>query len=118
PLIIAGPVDRSNHQFTELLPAIREIVNKQQLLVSRLAKEATELLEEDPQSWEAGYKLLQCYKGMPKHNRYMKLREDPANQKLQDKVERELMLQKKMREIEEELYFMVEERNRQIDLTE
>jgi len=77
PLIIAGPVDRSNQQYEVLVPAIRELVSKQQMLVSRLVKEAAELLEQDPQSFEAGVKLLQCAKGMPKHNRYMKLREEP-----------------------------------------
>ncbi|MDK2972263.1 MAG: preprotein translocase subunit SecA [Candidatus Sumerlaeota bacterium] len=118
PLIIAGPVDRSNQQYEQLLAPVREIVSKQQMLVSRLAKEAADLLDEDPDSWEAGVRLLQCYKGMPKHNRYMKLREDPANQKLQDRVERELMLEKRIRELEEELYFTVDERNRQLDLTE
>jgi preprotein translocase subunit SecA len=118
PLIIAGPVDRSNQQYEQLLAPVRELVNKQQLIVSRFAKEAGELLEKDPSSWEAGYRLLQCYKGMPKHNRYMKLREEPGNQKLQDRVERELMLEKRIRELEEELFFVVDERNRQIDLTE
>ncbi len=118
PLIIAGPVDRSNKQYEKLVPLIRELVNKQQMLVSRLTKEAQDLLDKDPNSWEAGAKLLQCYKGMPKHNRFMKLREDPKNQKLQDKVERELMLEKRIKELEEELFFVVEERNRQIDLTD
>ncbi|MCB2153654.1 preprotein translocase subunit SecA [bacterium] len=118
PLIIAGPVDRSTHQYDKLLPMVRELVNKQQMLVGRLAKEAQDLLEEDPDSWEGGYKLLLCGKGMPKHNRYMKLREDPHNNKLQDKIENQLMLEKKMRELEKELYFMVEEKNRQLELTE
>jgi len=118
PLIIAGPVDRSNQQYEQLVPMIRDLVNKQQLLVSRLVKEATDLLQKDPASFEAGVKMLQCHKGMPKHNRYMKLREEPRNQKLQDRVERELMLEKKIPEIEAELFFVVEEKNRQIDLSE
>ncbi|MDX1971411.1 MAG: preprotein translocase subunit SecA [Candidatus Sumerlaeia bacterium] len=118
PLIIAGPVDRSNKQYEVLVPMIRELVNKQQILVSKLVKEATDLLAQDPKSWEAGTKLLMCEKGMPKHVRYMKLREDPQNQKLMRKVEAELMMNKQMRELEEELYFVLEEKNHQIDLTE
>lgn len=118
PLIIAGPVDRSNKQYEVLVPMIRELVNKQQMLVSRLVKEATEHLQQDPKSWDGGTKLLMCEKGMPKHNRYMKLREDPQNQKLTRKVEAELMMNKRVRELEEELYFIVEEKNNQITLTE
>ncbi len=118
PLIIAGPVDRSNKQYEVLVPMIRELVNKQQMLVSRLVKEATEHLQEDPKSWDGGTKLLMCEKGMPKHNRYMKLREDPQNQKLIRKVEAELMMNKRVRELEDEMFFIVEEKNHQIDLTE
>lgn len=118
PLIIAGPVDRSNKQYEVLVPMIRELVNKQQMLVSRLVKEATDHLQVDPKSWDGGTKLLMCEKGMPKHNRYMKMREDPQNQKLIRKVEAELMMNKRVRELEEELFFVVEEKNNQIDLTE
>ncbi len=118
PLIIAGPVDRSNTQYEQLVPAIRDIVNKQQMLVSRLVKEVTDMLEKDPDDIEAGVKLLQCHKGMPKHNRYMKLIEEPKLQKLRDKAERELMLEKKIPEMEADLFFVVEERNRSIDLTD
>jgi preprotein translocase subunit SecA len=118
PLIIAGPVDRSNKQYEELIPKVRELVGKQTMLVNGFAKEASDLLEKDPTDWEAGLKLLLCYKGMPKHNKYMKLREEPRFQKLQDKVEAELMLQKRIVQLEEELYFVVDERNRQLHLTE
>jgi len=118
PLIIAGPVDRSNKQYTKLVPMIREIVNKQQVLVSKTAKEAEELLESDPESWEGGLNLLMCEKGMPKHNRYMKLRENAANQRLTQSVEAELMRSKSLRELEEKLFFVVEEKNHQISLTE
>jgi preprotein translocase subunit SecA len=118
PLIIAGPVDRSNKQYEELVPKVRDLVGKQTMLVNGFAKEATDLLEKDPSDWEGGLKMLLCYKGMPKHNRYMKLREEPRFQKLQDKVEAELMLQKRIVELEEQLYFVVDERNRQLHLTE
>ena len=118
PLIISGPVDRSNRAYEEVLPMVRELVNKQQMLVSRLTKEAEEFLEQDPESWDAGVRLVQAHKGMPKHNRYMKLMEDPRFQKLRDKVEARLMMEKQIKEAEEELFFSVEERNRQIDLTD
>ena len=129
PLIISGPVDRSTAQYDQILPSIRDLVAKQAMLVSRFAKEAEDLLEKPDADadtlWEGGYKMLQCFKGMPKHKRYMKVRQEPKFQRLQDKVELQLMGEKKMggssnrmRELEEGLFFLVDERHRQIELTD
>ncbi len=129
PLIISGPVDRSTAEYDRVLPLIKGLVQKQTMLVNQYAAEAEKLIEEaaddSDKLYDAGYRLLQCFKGSPKHKRYMKLRQEPSNQRLQDKVELDLMAQKKMggsalklKELEEELYFIVDERNRQIELTE
>lgn len=127
PLIISGPVDRSTAAYDQIIPQIRDLVQKQTMLVSRFAKEAEELLEsgDGDNMYGAGFRLLQCYKGAPKHKKYMKLRQEPSNQRLQDKVELELMAQKRMggssaklKELEEELFFLVDEKHRQIELTE
>jgi preprotein translocase subunit SecA len=128
PLIISGPVDRSTAQYDKIIPQIRELVNKQNMLVSQMAKESEDLLvsDDDDKRFEAGMRLLQCFKGSPKHNRYMKLRMEPSNQRLQDKVEMQLMSEKKMggrgserlKALEEELFFLVDDRNRQIELTD
>ncbi|MCC5875012.1 MAG: preprotein translocase subunit SecA [Candidatus Sumerlaeia bacterium] len=126
PLIISGAVDRSTDQYEKIIPKVSELVNKQNMLVSRFAKEAEDLLAKDDDDllFEAGTKLFQCYKGSPKHKRYMKLRQEPSYQRLQEKVELELMASKKLggmnklKPVEEELYFLVDERNRTIELTE
>jgi preprotein translocase subunit SecA len=126
PLIISGPVDRPTDQYKRVLPSVRDLVAKQNMVVNRLAKEAEDLIanKSDENLWEIGAKLLACYKGSPKHRRYMKLRNEPGNQRLQEKVELEMMARKKlggddpMKEIEEQLYFVVDEKNRTIELTE
>ncbi|MEQ8819265.1 MAG: preprotein translocase subunit SecA [Sumerlaeia bacterium] len=127
PLIIAGPVDRSNHHYVQLLDPVRNLVQQQQMLVGRFVKEAVEMFEKDEDSWEGARRLLQATKGIPKHNRLLKVLEDPRKGKLRQKVENDLMLQKKVaqkgksdgiREMEEELFFVVDEKNRQIELTD
>ncbi|MBI1289620.1 preprotein translocase subunit SecA [bacterium] len=120
PLIISGPVDRSTDQYERILPLVRELEKKQNMVVSRLAQEAEKMLEAggDNLPWEAGFKLLQCYKGLPKHKRYMKLRNEPTYQRLQERVELELMRDKRIREVEEDLFFLVDEKHRTVELTE
>ncbi|CAN5357110.1 preprotein translocase subunit SecA [soil metagenome] len=120
PLIISGPVDRSTAQYDRILPMIRELVGKQNMVVSRLAGDAEKMIEAGGNDipYEAGVKLLQSYKGSPKHKKYMKLRQEPGNQRLQDKVEMELMREKRMPELEVDLFFLVDEKHRTIELTE
>lgn len=120
PLIISGPVERPQDHYIKILPTVRKLVQEQNVVVSRLAKEAEELLAEagDEMPYEAGFKLLQCYKAMPKHKRYMKLRNEPRYQRLQEKIELDLMQEKQMVTIEEDLYFLVDEKQRQAELTE
>ena len=118
PLIISGPVDRSTHQYDRLVPFVRELVNKQVFLVNRLAGEAEKLMDGDPESYEAGIKLVQCWKGAPKSKRYMKLRSEPAIQRLQEGVELEFLRDKKMPELEADLFFVVDERGFAVSLTD
>ncbi len=130
PLIISGPVERSTAQYEKIIPRIRDLVAKQNMVVSRFAADADKAVEQQASAkeyeWETGLLLLKCFKGMPKHKRYMKLRQDPALQRLQERVELDLIAQKKMRagaendmdEVEKDLYFVVDEKNRMIELTE
>jgi preprotein translocase subunit SecA len=118
PLIIAGPVDRETHQYDRILPSIRDLVQKQNHLVNKLIKEAEDLLEKDNNSYEAGIKILQVYKGAPKHTRYMKLRQNPDAARLQDRAELDFMREKKIVQLESELYYVVDEKHRSVDMTE
>ncbi len=118
PLIISGPVDRSTHQYKEIKPLVYELVKRQNELVNKLIDEAEALLKEDKESYEAGIKLLTAQKGLPKHKRLMKLRSEPGIQGLIEKVELDFLRDKRMPEIEEQLYYVIDEKGRQVDLTE
>jgi len=118
PLIISGPVDRSTHRYNEIKPLVYELVKKQNELVNALIDEAEQLLKQDPNSYEAGIKLLTAQKGLPKHKRLMKLRSEPGVQALIEKVELDFLRDKRMPEIEEQLYYVIDEKGHQVDLTE
>lgn len=118
PLIISGPVDRSTHRYDEIKPIVYELVKKQNDLINRFVSEAEELLQKQPGDRMAGIRLLQAQKGLPKHKRLMKCKSEPGVQTLIEKTELEFMAEKKMPELDEQLYYVNDERGHQIDLTE
>ncbi len=124
PLIISGQVDRSTaHQFDRLKPMVMRLVGLQTALVNKLVSDAEGLLEnaendKDPNRYEAGIKLLQARKGSPKHKRLLKVAGEATIQRLIDRVEADFMRDKRMAEIDEELYFVIDERSHSIDMTE
>jgi len=118
PLIISGPVDRSTHMYDKLVPFVRDLVNKQVYLVNRLAGEAEKLLAEDENSYEGGVRLAQCQKGAPKNRRFLKLRSVPSYQRLGERTELEFMRDKRVAELEADLYFVVDERGFSVTLTD
>lgn len=126
PLIISGPAPIEREQpFTRLKPSIEGLVNDQSRLVNRFATEAKALLEKADVSaderHEAALKLLQVKQGNPKNKHLLRLMETPEWRKLLDKVETEYMSdlrKEEMYKLKEELYYTIDERNHQADLTE
>ncbi|MEN6624792.1 MAG: preprotein translocase subunit SecA [Candidatus Sumerlaeia bacterium] len=124
PLIISGQVDRSTHMFDQLKPMVVRLVGLQATLVNQIVADAEKLLAEagdndkDPRRYEAGIKLLQARKGSPKHKRFMKVSGEAPIQRLIERAENDFMRDKRMAEVDEGLYFVVDERSHTIDLTE
>ncbi len=126
PLIISGEVDRDIQQFDELKPVVAELVRKQSFLVNKLVSEAEELLaqadkdekKKEDLTYEAGIKLLQARKGYPKHRRLSKVMGEAPMQRLVERVEHDFMMDKRVAELEEELFFVVDERGHSIDTTQ
>ena len=124
PLIISGPVTVSTHKFKEVMPRMKELAQKQSLLCNRLFKEAKELLEKGEE--EEAYRILyQVKKGSPNHKQLMSLNENPEIRKLIQKNETELDSKSKQsprveegRALREELFFTINERAHEIDITE
>jgi preprotein translocase subunit SecA len=126
PLIISGAVDRSIAEFGQLKPMVADLVRKQYALVNDLVGQAEALLKKAEGNgkasadfiYEAGVKLLQSRRGHPKHKRLMKVMNDAEMQRLVQRVENDYMRDKRLNELDEELYFAVDERGHTIDLTQ
>ena len=118
PLIISGAVDAPvDETFTTLKPGVQQLVKKQTTLVSELVLEAKKLLKNDDED-AAGLKLLQAQRGMPKHRQVMKIFQETGMLKLAQDIESIYIRDKKMDEVDEDLYFAIEEKSHVMDLTD
>ena len=119
PLIISGPVKSEDHKFDELKPTIERVVNAQKAYISKIVADAEKYLEEGKED-EAGVELLRASRGLPKHPRLLKVFSDPANKKLVQHTESEYLRDQsaRMHEIDDELFYSIDEKNHQIGFTE
>jgi preprotein translocase subunit SecA len=126
PLIISGPAPIEREQpFTRLKPPVDQLVNDQGRLCNKIVGEAKELLEKPGVTAEdreqAAEKMLQVKMGHPKNKQLLRLMENGDWRKLLDRTETELNsdLQKtELYRIKEALYYVIDERQHQADLTE
>jgi preprotein translocase subunit SecA len=120
PLIISGPVDVDDHKFNEMKPKVERLFKKQKNLVASILQEAEKLLSDDGANHEAGVFLFRAFRGLPKSNKLMKLVSEPSYKKLMLDTELEYLREKgkNMHLIDEELYFVIDEKNNSIDITE
>jgi preprotein translocase subunit SecA len=117
PLIISGPTDSDSHLYAEVNPRIANLVSRQKSIVNRYLKESETFLNEG-NTEEAGKRLLQAEKGDPKNKRLLEFKENPENIRLIQKTEFLYNQTKSISQIEEELYFVIEERGHSAILTE
>ncbi|MDD2403413.1 MAG: preprotein translocase subunit SecA [Victivallaceae bacterium] len=125
PLIIAGPAGNSSHQFDELLPKVSELFFKQNALCSRLGREAHELLnkpDRTPEEYEKALtKLLQIRFGMPTHKQLLRAAEDGNILKDIERLESRVRSDNNrglLQEVQAELFFTIDEKGHESDLTE
>jgi len=118
PLIISGPVSSDVTQsYMEMKPLVEQLFRKQNGLVNKLVAEGEELLQAGKE-YEAGIKLLTAQRGSPKNKRLMKLSKEPGVKKLIQSAELDFMRDKKLYELDELLYFSIDERENSINLDE
>jgi preprotein translocase subunit SecA len=118
PLIISGSVDAPvDSSYKELKPAVQMLYRRQHTLVSELVREAENLLK-DGKDDEAGLKILQANRGMPKHPRLMKLFQESGMIKLMRSIESNFLRDKKLHEVDDDLYFSVDEKSHVLDITD
>ena len=118
PLIISGAVDTPvDETFTKLKPGVQNLVKKQTALVSDFVKEARKYIDQEDED-KAGLKLLQAQRGMPKHRQVMKIFQETGMLKLAQETESIYIRDKKMHEVDDELYFAIEEKSHVMDITD
>lgn len=118
PLIISGSVDAPTDQkYDEMNPLVRRLVDHQGRLVSQLVADAEKVLQ-DGKEGEAGRLFLMSTRGAPKNKRLMKALKEEGVARLIQETENAYLRDKKIHEIDEELYFVIDEKNHSIDLTE
>jgi preprotein translocase subunit SecA len=121
PLIISGPVEHSNQDYGPLKGAVERLVAVQSRLVNDFLRKAEEELASGTKEkeWDAGVHLLQVKRSAPKHKRFMRLLSDkPELSRLITKVELEFLRDKRMHEVDDDLYYSVEEKQHNVDLLE
>lgn len=117
PLIISGPVEHATHNYDEVKPLVERLVKLQTRYVNSMIAEAETLLEKGEEE-EAGLKLLIAQRGAPKNRRLEKLYQRSGIKKLVFDIESAFIRDKKMNEVDEELYYSIEEKHHAINLTE
>lgn len=122
PLIISGPVGDTDQKFDEMNPRVKRLVDAQVSLVNQITMQAERLLKSDKKEdrEQAGILLVRAHHGLPKHNRLRKLLQEGENLKLMQETELFYMREqnKRMGEINDELYYVVDEKSHQIDITD
>ncbi len=120
PLIIAGPVARGDeHEFDMLKPRIQRLVEAQQKVTLEYLNEARRLLKENNEK-EAGLPLFRAHRGLPKYKPLIKLLGEQGVRALMQKTENVYLQdnQRQMPEADKPLYFTIDEKGNQVDLTE
>ncbi|MGD8995717.1 MAG: preprotein translocase subunit SecA, partial [Syntrophobacterales bacterium] len=117
PLIISGPVDYSIKDYEKLRAPVANLFQRQQKLAKEFIRETRKLLDED-QDYEAGEACLRAYRAAPKHPSVMEMMEEGKMRKLLKTVEEDYSLAKRLPEVDDSLYYVVEEKERNVYPTE
>jgi preprotein translocase subunit SecA len=120
PLIISGPAPLGDrHEFNQLKPRIEKLVRVQNGLVTTWLAKAKDYLQKGDKE-NAGLWLLRCHRALPKYRPLLKFLSEPGIKELLTKTENYYMADsnRQMPKVDEELLFVIEERNNQVDLTE
>jgi len=120
PLIISGPIPKGDiHEFDQLKPAVANIVEVQRKYLTGVLAEAKKLIAAGDTE-EGGLKLLRVYRGLPKNKALIKYLSEEGVKALLQKTENKYMADnnREMPKVDAELYFVIEEKNNQIDLTD
>ncbi|MGG5506116.1 MULTISPECIES: preprotein translocase subunit SecA [unclassified Myroides] len=120
PLIISGPVPQGDrHEFNELKPKVANLVEIQRKLANNFLADARKLIREG-NTKEGGFLLLRAYRSLPKNKALIKFLSEEGVKQLLQKTENHYMQDnnREMHKVDEALYFVIEEKNNQVQLTD
>ena len=122
PLIISGPTpngDKDRESFNTLKPYVVKLMQAQRTVVQGELSKAKKLIGEGDGK-EGGKHLLRAYRGLPKNKALIKFLSEDGVRALLQKTEALFMQEqsKNMHIIDDELYFTIDEKQNQIDLSE
>ena len=120
PLIISGPVPQGDrHEFNELKPLVNDIVGIQSKYLIGVLADAKKIIASGDTK-EGGFQLLRVYRGLPKNKALIKFLSLEGMKQILQKTENYYMADnnKLMPEVDDALWFVIEEKNNQIDLTD
>ncbi len=120
PLIISGPTPKGgNHLFNELKPKVEKLVSAQRNYVNTILADAKKLFA-DKKEKEAGLSILRAHRGLPKNKALIKFLSETGVKALLQKTESYYMQDqsKEMHKVDAELFFVIDEKNNTIELTE
>ena len=124
PLIISGPVDRSDEeQFYELKPRIQRLVDLQRKQATKDLTEAKKLIQQGntgAKPGEGGFLLLRAHRALPKNKPLIKFLSEQGMRQVLQKTEN-IYLQdqaKEMPVVDEDLLFVIEEKQKSVELTD
>jgi preprotein translocase subunit SecA len=126
PLIISGPVGAESDEKYALYNAqVVQLVRRQTGIINDLIAKAEPLLAEEKTQYDGAKMLYKAQLGMPKNKRLLKLLNEQGVKALVQRVELDRLADRKqsaskqsMRDIEDDLYFVMDERGHSVHLTD
>ena len=123
PLIISGPIPRGEEQlFEQFRPNVEVVVNAQKDLCSKMLIEAKKKMASSDQKEveEGSIQLYRSFKGYPRNKALIKFLSEQGVKAQMLKTEEYFMSEnmRHMHEATDELYFVIDEKNNSIELTD
>jgi preprotein translocase subunit SecA len=120
PLIISGPVtaSKSSELFGDLRPKVERVVSLQSREINSLISFAEKHLDDEEQYDEVARAMLKVSRGDPKNSRFLKLKKEQGVDRMISRMEADLMRDKVLHELDEELFYAVDEKGNSINLTD
>jgi preprotein translocase subunit SecA len=126
PLIISGPVGtESDEKYAQYNTQVAQLVRRQTAVVNDLIAKAEPLVADEKSAYDGAVLLYKAQLGTPKNRKLMKLLQEQGVKALVQRVELDRLAdrklparEQKMRDVEDALYFVMDERGHSVHLTD